>query len=538
MNTPPVPDELVGPNVVLKMAKFFLLLRGALHLQSCTQEIFEELVCDFSYSNSLDNCQMCQATKDHSSRDGSLWSERQTLIFLAVHGVEADYIASTWWEKELTLSLDDACMMLMLKEGTMENFIQSLIDTTQTSQPFSAYTRCSFQPNSTLSPILGTWPDQKLQDIWQSLHCAHFEWHDWEKCPLLLLKQELLEPTEAESEGKGDCKLGRLSVMGFMGYGICPVFGKAHEKLAPVLAPWLLPAAEPEKRPPMELEATPALCQPSPQVSESASPPSAVPELEQVLSSSELFKRVLLQQCLGSVWTKQNKPGNEHLAPTVWATVAQFNELLLPVCHPHDSAECLNSSPEEDIAERFQSFQNFKELCAEDNPQGRKLLIKEWPSNKFASLVMDLQRAWKRVQKGVVPYLGTFLTDLMMLDTAMEDYLEENEINHQKKNEYKAMTEIMLLQEAAKNYNLEPKDPFRAWFQLSEDERIMVHILDQRKPTLSLLAQLSTNSFEMDSKEGKDKANWGKEEQEEEIPMTHCKPSARHSTSLSRRPQH
>ena len=37
------------------------------------------------------------------------------------------------------------------------------------------------------------------------------------------------------------------------------------------------------------------------------------------------------------------------------------------------------------------------------------------------------------------------------------------------------MMEIVQLQEAAENYNLEPQEPFRAWFwdmeQLSEDER-------------------------------------------------------------------
>lgn len=30
-------------------------------------------------------------------------------------------------------------------------------------------------------------------------------------------------------------------------------------------------------------------------------------------------------QCLGSVWSRRNRPGNEHLAPTVRATIAQFN---------------------------------------------------------------------------------------------------------------------------------------------------------------------------------------------------------------------
>ena len=39
----------------------------------------------------------------------------------------------------------------------------------------------------------------------------------------------------------------------------------------------------------------------------------------------ELFKKVVPHQCLGSVWSRRNRPGNEHLAPTVRATIAQFN---------------------------------------------------------------------------------------------------------------------------------------------------------------------------------------------------------------------
>ncbi|XP_070365753.1 ral guanine nucleotide dissociation stimulator-like isoform X1 [Equus asinus] len=77
--------------------------------------------------------------------------------------------------------------------------------------------------------------------------------------------------------------------------------------------------------------------------------------------------------------------------------------------------------------------------------------------------------------QGIVPFLGTMLTDLIMLDTAMEDYVNGNEINHEKKKkEHKVMMEIVQLQEAAENYNLEPQERFRAWFwdmeQLSEDE--------------------------------------------------------------------
>ncbi|XP_038541442.1 ral guanine nucleotide dissociation stimulator-like 3 isoform X2 [Canis lupus familiaris] len=79
-----------------------------------------------------------------------------------------------------------------------------------------------------------------------------------------------------------------------------------------------------------------------------------------------------------------------------------------------------------------------------------------------------MQTAWKRrqQQQGVVPFLGSFLTELFMLDTAMEEYLEGNEVNHRKKNkEYRVLTEILLLQVAADRYRIEPEQPFRAWFQ-------------------------------------------------------------------------
>ncbi|XP_038541434.1 ral guanine nucleotide dissociation stimulator-like isoform X6 [Canis lupus familiaris] len=106
---------------------------------------------------------------------------------------------------------------------------------------------------------------------------------------------------------------------------------------------------------------------------------------------------------------------------------------------------------------------------------------------KLGALGINMQTAWKRRQQqqpqlrqpffrgdpeeglyswkqcGVVPFLGSFLTELFMLDTAMEEYLEGNEVNHRKKNKV-----------AADRYRIEPEQPFRAWFQsgtwLSEEE--------------------------------------------------------------------
>ncbi|XP_058389858.1 ral guanine nucleotide dissociation stimulator-like isoform X2 [Diceros bicornis minor] len=43
---------------------------------------------------------------------------------------------------------------------------------------------------------------------------------------------------------------------------------------------------------------------------------------------AELFRKVVPSHCLGSTWGKRNKPGNEHLAPTVQATVDHFRRVV------------------------------------------------------------------------------------------------------------------------------------------------------------------------------------------------------------------
>ncbi|XP_058423296.1 ral guanine nucleotide dissociation stimulator-like isoform X8 [Diceros bicornis minor] len=59
-----------------------------------------------------------------------------------------------------------------------------------------------------------------------------------------------------------------------------------------------------------------------------------------------------------------------------------------------------------------ESSEQLKEFCSHDKSLRRELMT-----------------------KGVVPYLGTFLGDLLMLHLAMGDYLEGSEINLQKRTE-------------------------------------------------------------------------------------------------------
>ncbi|CAD7678723.1 unnamed protein product [Nyctereutes procyonoides] len=387
----------------------------------------------------------------------------------------------------------------------------------------------------TLSPILGTLPDQKLQNTWQSLHCACFKvkgawvqayFHDWDmNChtPITVMPRELLQLTEADTESE-------------------------------VPAPWLLPASPPSAVPDLEQELmSSSACVPGHEL-QSVQPPAFLgivtsslnieteprpapeatchwcitpehqlheekpglmdfpPKLvaEQLTSVDvDLFKKLLPQQCLSSICSKRNEPGNEHLACTVHATITQFNdvsncvittflgnacmmaqdrpwwwstgsrwprilapaihltapslpspglsnlaELLFHACHHLCSAECLNSPTEEHMDQSFQSLTYIAVLSSGES----------WPLVCLA--LVQHEKGW---------VLAASNNRSPLTDRLWFSAFQGNEINHRKKNkECRFMTEIMLLQVAADHYNVEPKHPFRAWFQsgkwLSEEE--------------------------------------------------------------------
>ncbi|XP_057168926.1 ral guanine nucleotide dissociation stimulator-like isoform X2 [Ursus arctos] len=132
---------------------------------------------------------------------------------------------------------------------------------------------------------------------------------------------------------------------------------------------------------------------------------------------AELFKKLLPHQCLGSVWSKRNKPGSEHLAPTVRATVAQFNgvaKCVITTCLGNPSMTARDRAMVVEhwikVAKACQALSNysslhailsalqsvsihrlentwgkvsrkplriFQKLCSKDTAQGRHLLIKD-----------------------------------------------------------------------------------------------------------------------------------------------------------------
>nr|XP_015211736.1 PREDICTED: ral guanine nucleotide dissociation stimulator-like 1 isoform X5 [Lepisosteus oculatus] len=246
---------------------------------------------------------------------------------------------------------------------------------------------------------------------------------------------------------------------------------------------------------------------------------------------AELFKKVVPHHCLGSIWSQRDKKENKQSAPTIRATITQFNAVAACVVstvlrgrelRPNLRARIIERWI--DIAQECRIRKNFSSLRAivsalQSNPlyrlkrtwacvhkdsmqtfdelsgifsdhnnylTSRELLMKEGTS-KFASLESSVKEHQKRTHKrlqlqrdtgamqGTVPYLGTFLTDLTMLDTALPDFVENGLINFEKRRrEFEVIAQIKLLQSACNSYCLTPDPGFLRWFrsqpQYSEEE--------------------------------------------------------------------
>ncbi|XP_058891227.1 ral guanine nucleotide dissociation stimulator-like 1 isoform X2 [Acipenser ruthenus] len=251
---------------------------------------------------------------------------------------------------------------------------------------------------------------------------------------------------------------------------------------------------------------------------------------------AELFKKVIPHHCLGSIWSQRDKKENKHIAPTVRATITQFNSLtkcvvctvlrgqdLKPQHRARVIEKWINTAQECRIRKNFSSlraiisalqsnpiyrlkrtwasvpkdsmlmFEELSDIFSDNNNYltSRELLMKEGTS-KFANLESCVKENQKRTQKrlqlqkdtgamqGTVPYLGTFLTDLTMLDTALPDYVEGGLINFEKRRrEFEVIAQIKLLQSACNSYCLSADQAFLRWFRSQQ------HLTDEESYTLS-----------------------------------------------------
>ncbi|XP_018863980.1 ral guanine nucleotide dissociation stimulator isoform X4 [Parus major] len=498
--------EVAGESSPVVLHSFTQLDPDLPPLESSTQEIGEELEDGVIYSISLRKVQL-----HHTANKGQRW---------------------LGFENESALNLYETCKVRTIKAGTLEKLVEYLVsafkgnDSTYvtiflcTYRAFATtkqvldlllnrYGKLHVQANgdharhtvdermelkNTISSILGAWLDQYSEDFRKPPDFAclkqlisyvrhNIPGSDLERRARILLAQfQQQEQNEAEAEAvdHSSCTFQLVEENG-VGDGKPDFLSFSPEMVAEQFT----------------------------------------------LMDAELFKKVVPYHCLGCIWSQRDKKGKEHLAPTIRATVSQFNSVancVIATClgdrslKPQQRAkvvehwievarECrilknfsslrailsalqcnavhrLKKTWDEVLRESFRTFHELSGIFSDENNHSlsRELLIKEGTS-KFATLEINPKRAQKRqqqqremgVMQGTIPYLGTFLTDLVMLDTAMKDFLDSGLINFEKRRkEFEVIAQIKLLQSACNNYSFTQEDQFVEWFhsleRLSEAE--------------------------------------------------------------------
>ncbi|XP_062975210.1 ral guanine nucleotide dissociation stimulator-like 3 isoform X2 [Elgaria multicarinata webbii] len=260
------------------------------------------------------------------------------------------------------------------------------------------------------------------------------------------------------------------------------------------------------------------------------------------LMDADLFRAVQPFHCLGCVWSQRDKKENQHVAPSVRATVAQFNavtscviasvlgDLTLRIpqrahllekwiniaqrCRAlrnFSSLHAILSALQSNSIYRLKrtwaavnrdtrrSFRSLSQIFSEDNNHlnCREILLQEGDTQGSSDGSISPQTPTRASQKmrpqprlvvPTIPYLGTFLTDLIMLDTALPDFVElthlciavsptpqGNLINFEKRRKEGAvLSRIRQLQESCQGYSLCPNPSFHVAFQqqqqLSEEQ--------------------------------------------------------------------
>uniref|UniRef100_A0A673IFY9 Ral guanine nucleotide dissociation stimulator-like n=1 Tax=Sinocyclocheilus rhinocerous TaxID=307959 RepID=A0A673IFY9_9TELE len=239
--------------------------------------------------------------------------------------------------------------------------------------------------------------------------------------------------------------------------------------------------------------------------------PSSVIAEQLTRIETDLFLKLVPYHCLGSLWSQRDKKGREGACWSVRATIKQFNCLANAV-----TASCLwNTALKSQqrarllekwisVAEACRSRKNFSSLYAilsalqsnpihrlrktwqetdreavrryeelsdifseKDNYSQSRELLKEEGTSKFSNLDTKInnRRFTGSCAQGTVPYLGIFLRDLTMLDTAVKDRLENGFINFDKRRrEFEVIAQIRLLQSSCRNSIFRTDETFVQWY--------------------------------------------------------------------------
>ncbi|XP_061568822.1 ral guanine nucleotide dissociation stimulator-like 1 [Cololabis saira] len=242
-------------------------------------------------------------------------------------------------------------------------------------------------------------------------------------------------------------------------------------------------------------------------------------------SDSALFVGVVLYQCLGCVWSQRDK--KENMSPTIRATIAQFNAVTNQVitsllCRPGDSSRSSPRLSASSPPQRARIIEKWIKVAQECRRLKNFSSVKAILSGLQSNAVYRLRKTWAAVSRdsmvafdnlwetfpdencvltvrellaedagqatvdnvspkmskkcplprqmstngGVVPYLGTYLTVLTMLDTALPDTVEGGLINFEKRRrEFDVLSQIRLLQASCSQYALPEHPRVAAWLR-------------------------------------------------------------------------
>uniref|UniRef100_A0A8C8JCW4 Ral guanine nucleotide dissociation stimulator n=1 Tax=Oncorhynchus tshawytscha TaxID=74940 RepID=A0A8C8JCW4_ONCTS len=439
---------------------------------SSTQEIGEEVEEGAVFTITLRKVQLHQ-----SASKGQRWL-----------GVETDS----------ALSLYETCKVRTIKAGTLERLVEYMVSAFRgKDSTYVTIFLCTYRSFATtqqvlglllnryrdcrnVSSILGAWLDQYSEDFWSPpqysclhhlmsyLH-QHFPGSDLERRALNLLalfhRRHRCEPDlngESQDRVKLVCVSDISGMMGMLmlikGSLIIIMFSLQWSRLAVLQVTSI----------------SSSLCSPLLTLTFSLPPPDIT------LVTNCVITTCLSNPCL--------KPTQRARLVERWIEVARECRILKNFSSLRailsalqcNSLHRLKKTWDEVSRENFRTFRELSEIFSDDNNYSlsRELLVKEGTS-KFATLEMNPKRAQRRhqqqrdlgVMQGTIPYLGTFLTDLVMMDTAMKDFTESGLINFEKRRkEFEVIAQIKLLQLASNNYSFTQDSIFRDWF--SEVERL------------------------------------------------------------------
>ncbi|XP_068435089.1 ral guanine nucleotide dissociation stimulator-like 1 isoform X2 [Clinocottus analis] len=244
-------------------------------------------------------------------------------------------------------------------------------------------------------------------------------------------------------------------------------------------------------------------------------------------TDSALFVKVIPYQCLGCVWSQRDK--KENMSPTIRATVTQFNAITSQVsmsllCQPTDATSSPTPSqrPPTTPAQRARIIEKWIRVAQDCRRLKNFSSLKAILSALQSNAVYRLRKTWAAVSResmatfdnlletfpdencvltnrellvedgsqatadkispkiskrcptssqmsassGSVPYLGTYLSVLTMLDTALLDTVEGGLINFEKRRrEFEVLSQIRVLQASCSRYNLPHHSRIAAWLQ-------------------------------------------------------------------------